>query len=569
MLRSFTQSIRSRCARTAAWSTLLAVTCLVVPPAVLAATPPDAVVKAVLKAEKRKAITGSERREYLQQWRYSTRQAKVLSAAGKVARAGEIGHVRNITLGLARRSQLTAERLPATFANLAATTYIMKSRPYPTHEARIQIPGDPVVYGFYSGRGVQFQPLFTFSLANILYGLHDDAGLREIADRLNELKVTGRGYATWEYYFPFQGGNPPWVSGMAQATAIQVFARTWERTGDQKYLDIARSGLTGFSRTPAQGGFMTYQGGGRWYLLYGFASRQRILNGQLQALIGLFDYYEITNDEQARERLNQGIAGVLPIMSKFDTGAWSLYELNGLEAELNYHDLMTSQLKKLYNRTTMVEFADQAHRFETYRATPPQVVVPTQALLPVYPVLDGFRDSFRLKYFVDKRARHVIRIQNGDGTLISTVPNEGTVVRTIRNDGPRGNFTLEWDGRDEHGDPVPAGGYTIHFTTTDIIGNRREGQLTQLIEVKRDVTAPQPVSVKVKTYGAHKTQIVLRVTDAESPYVVVKVQRRGKVLATRRMAGKLAFIVNAPIAKVRGGFLLLTDTSGNQRRIDI
>ncbi len=34
-----------------------------------------------------------------------------------------------------------------------------------------------------------------------------------------------RRFIAWEYMFHFGGGAPPWISGMAEATAIQALAR--------------------------------------------------------------------------------------------------------------------------------------------------------------------------------------------------------------------------------------------------------------------------------------------------------------------------------------------------------
>ena len=53
------------------------------------------------------------------------------------------------------------------------------------------------------------------------------------------LGVERNGYLAWEYYFEFGGGRPPWVSGMAQGTAMQALARAGERLADPALTEVA------------------------------------------------------------------------------------------------------------------------------------------------------------------------------------------------------------------------------------------------------------------------------------------------------------------------------------------
>src|SRR5437764_1444656 len=48
------------------------------------------------------------------------------------------------------------------------------------------------------------------------------------------------GTLRFEYWFPFEGGKPPWVSGMAQAVAAQSLARA-STIVDPTLLDPARA----------------------------------------------------------------------------------------------------------------------------------------------------------------------------------------------------------------------------------------------------------------------------------------------------------------------------------------
>ena len=87
------------------------------------------------------------------------------------------------------------------------------------------------------------------------------------------------------------------------------------------------------------------------YAEYTYAPSDRILNGFIQALVGLYDY---TADHQGparaeavRSRRRARRARRCP---HYDTGAWSLYDQFG-ESNLNYHELLTEFLQHLCERT--------------------------------------------------------------------------------------------------------------------------------------------------------------------------------------------------------------------------
>ena len=94
----------------------------------------------------------------------------------------------------------------------------------------------------------------------------------------------------WEYYFTFGGGSPPWVSGMAQGTAVQALARAATRLGrEAEMLPLAQRALAIFE-APTPQGVRVPDEHGTHYAIYSFAPDLRVLNGFLQSLIGLYDY---------------------------------------------------------------------------------------------------------------------------------------------------------------------------------------------------------------------------------------------------------------------------------------
>ena len=89
------------------------------------------------------------------------------------------------------------------------------------------IGSDDVVYRWFSGQGLEFHPLASFSsLANARRRTQRrggrDAALADALARARDSSRSGR--PIWEYSFRFGLGRPPWASGMAQALAAQALA---------------------------------------------------------------------------------------------------------------------------------------------------------------------------------------------------------------------------------------------------------------------------------------------------------------------------------------------------------
>jgi hypothetical protein len=198
---------------------------------------------------------------------------------------------------IAGRKQLTASRMPSLFLTLRRNTeYWGSNKPLPVTPppprgtkrpctgdigqggARVTFEGDPIIFQWYRGRGLQIQQLANFGQANGLYQRCKDTtpdpekpcdrdALKANLDRLAEIASNRGGFKTWEYYFAFGGGLPPWTSGLSQGTAIQAFARGYELLGDERYKQIGREALGAFEKPPPVGVRVSSNGGSH-YLIY-------------------------------------------------------------------------------------------------------------------------------------------------------------------------------------------------------------------------------------------------------------------------------------------------------------
>jgi hypothetical protein len=113
--------------------------------------------------------------------------------------------------------------------------------------------------------------------------------------------------------------------------------------------------------------------GGDWYLQYSFDRRLFILNGFLQSLNGIFDLAQATQDPAAKAVFTRGDRAAQNAIPHYDTGAWSLYSLNGNESDLNYHRVLRDFVKGLCQRTTAQTYCHYSQLFTDYLSQHPKL----------------------------------------------------------------------------------------------------------------------------------------------------------------------------------------------------
>ena len=283
---------------------------------------------------------------------------------------------------------LTASRMPILFTQLARNAQFWAgAEPRIAANGRVVFPGSALVFQHFPGQGLQFHPLGTFGKVNAManaclgyYGPDVQCPRGELRAALSELAsvTVQRGYArAWEYYFSFGGGNPPWVSSMAQATGMQAFAKGADVLGEPRFMDVARAGLPLFA-TPPPTGVRVPARGGVAYLHYSFAPRTWILNAWRRPSSACATSRAGRGEKAAWADYRLGDHAVRKLLPKFDTGRWSLYELGGGEASYNYHELATDFLGVLCNATGRKGYCRYAKRFKRYlrsRASLPRAAV--------------------------------------------------------------------------------------------------------------------------------------------------------------------------------------------------
>lgn len=400
------------------------------------------------------AITQAAYRQYGASFNRALAAEKRLTGT----RLTELDGVTETLHQIAAAGSLTPSRLPALFETLDRNREWWTTGPLLSSDERVEFAGSQLVWEYYPGQGIQLQVLGSFGKADGLYtgGPTDYPAMEQLLSELIPLAAQRGGGLTWEYYFTFDGGAPPWTSAMSQATGLEALTRAYEATGNQYYLGVASHALPVFSAKPPAGVAVKTALGTR-YLQYTFAPGTAIINAFLQTLIGLYDYAHVSGNPQAAKLFAAGNAEAIAEVPHYDTGAWSLYQ-PGVEDDLSYHELVTGFLQQLCTRTAAPVYCTTAQHFQSYLTTPP--------MLRQLTFRGVARKTIALRFRLSKISRVGIVVTQGTTTSFETSASFPYGVD---------RFTIPALKR--------AGTYGIRLAATDLAGNF--ARITGTLQVSR------------------------------------------------------------------------------------
>jgi hypothetical protein len=390
---------------------------------------------------------------------------------------------------------------------------------------------DGIWYRAFPGIGFQFHPLENFGKLNNFVAQKNSTRADQLAQSLlNRSVVRSRGLA-WEYYFRFEGGRPPWISGMAQAVAAQALSGAGMLLADPT---LTSASQRVYKTVPS---LTRSVQAGPWIRLYAF-NNETVLNAQLQTIVSLQDYAGRTGDQAATNLASQLQAAADGMLPRFDTGYWSLYSLGGAEAPLDYHQYVVRLLGILLRRTQDATLATYAQRFGDDLHQPP-VVKEGAAPGAIYPwPRDGYRDYARYVFWVSKRSTVRLQIDHAGPPVVVS----------------RGWHAILWSpGR------IQPGQYTPNLHAVDVAGNASDTDLPA-VEVRRDTQAPK-VSAALAA-----SRLYWRGSDDASPWLALEVVLRRSGAVRTLALGREAFRGSALLSVPRGRWsatLYAADSTGN------
>jgi hypothetical protein len=374
-----------------------------------------AVYRALRRELRGKRIARADYRRWRATYVRSVRTLRRLRGA----RATQLRYVLTSVESLALRRRLAATRMPVAFLQLDRNRQYWRKLPYPAAGDQVSFRGSEILFQYFAGEGLQLHPLSTFKKANHLHGFCergepscDEAALRRILDEMTGLAVRrGRRFIAWEYLFHFGGGTPPWMSGMAQATAIQAYGRAAQLLEEPAYAATAQRALGAFEARPPTGVRTTGPRGGVHYLQYSFAPRLYIFNAFLQSLIGLYDFSQITGDLRARALYDQAEPEARAEVPLSDVGDWSRYSYAGAESTGDYHELLREFLQSLCTRRLGEVYCDYAQRYRGYQVDPPEITYEG-------PLAATEDEPAALRFSVSKLSAVQVTVRRPDGRVV-------------------------------------------------------------------------------------------------------------------------------------------------------
>ena len=394
---------------------------------------------------------------------------------------------------MANAGQLIPSRLPVVFETLERNRQWWSTERLLGVDQRVSFEGSRLVWEHYPGQGIEIQWLATFGMANSYFFAGETAALEEVLNEAIALATERAGGIAWEYMFHFDGGTPPWTSGLSQGTALQALSRAWSRTHEQAYLTAAQEAL-GIFRTAPPEGVRVATPAGATYLEYTFAPSERILNGFIQSLVGLYEYTKLTGDPAGQQLFEAGDAEARAETPHYDTGAWSMYDQHS-ESDLNYHELLAEFLEHLCEKTSRGEpltpttgqipgdqiYCASAKKFREYENAPPVVALLTQSV--------NASERAGVQIGLSKVSNVNMAIKLGEKTVWT---NDATVEG--------GRPRLLWVT------PSKAGAYTVDLSAKDLAGNEESASGTITVKTppkggKRKVGAARSAGISHPARG--------------------------------------------------------------------
>jgi hypothetical protein len=442
-----------------------------------AAAPP--VLAAITRLRRSGAIAAAAATRYRTTYLEAQRTLSHLSGTRYTELAAVLGNVQQMQAA----GEMTASRLPEIFLTVQRNREWWSGGSLLSYGARVSFPGSRLVWEYYNGQGIELQWLATFGEANGYYlSGNQDAALRQVLEEASALAVDRAGGIAWDYLFHFDGGSPPWTSGLSQGTAIQALARASQRLSDPAFAATAEDAL-GIFQTPSPAGVrlqIAPASGGAparvHYLEYSFAPTERILNGFIQSLNGLYDFTKITGSATGLRLFEEGDANARIETPHYDTGAWSLYDQHS-ESDLGYHELLAEFLQDLCERTRQGSpittggtptsagssprsdahpaqiagdqiYCSTATRFYSYLHTPPMISLLSKTL--------PANARAGIQFSLSKISTISLTVTTQSGRVVATAS------ATVESGKPR----LLWMTPKENGT------FEVNATATDLAGNR-------------------------------------------------------------------------------------------------
>ncbi len=186
---------------------------------------------------------------------------------------------------------------------------------------------------------------------------------------VENLKPGQDAFWVWKHLFPMPVYRlqPPWVSAMAQGEGVSLLLRAYEHTKTQAFLAGARRAFQAYLFPLEQGGVSFFdEEGNVWFEEYPTEPPPHVLNGMIFALIGLYEFWQMTGDVDAHRLFFSGVLTLIRFLPAYDAGYGSRYDLlTKRVVDEKYHRIHIAQMRVLFEWTGEELFKRMAEHWES------------------------------------------------------------------------------------------------------------------------------------------------------------------------------------------------------------
>ena len=164
----------------------------------------------------------------------------------------------------------------------------------------------------------------------------------------------------WDNFSYFYPDHP--YGAMAQGEGVSLLIRAYVETGEELYLNRAKSAIDFMLTSVDKGGTTLYMNNDT--ILLEYPHRKAVFNGWIFAWWGLYDYVRITKDEGIYKTvLYNSLQTLERMLPSFSNSYWSIYDLENRIASPFYHNLHIAQMQAMYQLTGNEVFDKYAKRW--------------------------------------------------------------------------------------------------------------------------------------------------------------------------------------------------------------
>lgn len=198
----------------------------------------------------------------------------------------------------------------------------------------------------------------------------------KLSEWLKDTVVIQNNCAKWPY--PIKFNKYPdlpfdWDGAWALGVHLSAIARAYQITKDSSYIELGNYVLNTFSTLVEKNGILSIDKNGcYWFEEYPTVPPSSVLNGHINGMFGLYDYWRATKDERSKALFDKGVNTVIQSLDRYDSGYWSYYDnMYNYVTDYKYHVYVhIPQLKILYQITNEETFKTYIDKWEGYKKEP-------------------------------------------------------------------------------------------------------------------------------------------------------------------------------------------------------